>query len=86
MKKPMVPTFENELAYAVETFEDENDRKPTEAELVTIKDEVQTKVDEAQEAYDEYISSGAFECAVCDKTHHHWAPKPCRDAYNSEDF
>jgi hypothetical protein len=86
MSKPTVPTFENELAYAVESFEDENDRKPTEAELSEIKAEVQDKVAEAQEAYDEYAASGAFTCAVCDQTHHHWAPKPCRDAYNSEHF
>lgn len=86
MAKPMPLKYKDELDYAVEVFVDENDRQPTEVELVTIKDETQTKIDEAQEVYDEFIASGAFECAVCDKIHHHWAPKPCRDAYNSGEF
>lgn len=84
MPKPLTIKFENELDYAIEAFEDENARKPTKAELAAIKEEVQAKVNEAQEAYAEYISSGAFVCAICGQIHHDWAPKPCRDAYNSE--
>lgn len=86
MKKPPIPDFETELAYEIETFEDNADRKPTEEELKVIRSEVQEKVDSAKEAYDEYVASGAFECAVCGNTHFHHAPKPCRDAYNSDRF
>jgi len=84
MSKPTVLKYDLELAYAIETFVDENDAQPTEAEMVKIKEEVQSKVDEAQEAYDEYVASGAFDCAVCDKVHYNWAPRACRDAFNAE--
>lgn len=86
MKKSDLLNYDNELAYALERFEDENDRKPTEAELATIKEEVQSKVDEMQEAYNEYVASGAFECAVCEKTHYHHAPRACCNAYASGMF
>lgn len=86
MKPDPVPKLEDEIAYAVEAFEDDYDRKPNEDELKAIKAECQEKVDSAQEAYDEYKASGAFECAVCDRTHYGTAPRECRQAYNSDRF
>lgn len=86
MKESPVPKLEHEVAYAVEAFEDENDRKPTPEELATITKEAQAKVDEAQEAYDEWKAQGLFECAVCGKTHRHHAPPACCRAYSSGEF
>jgi hypothetical protein len=85
MKESEIPTLELELAYAVETFEDENDRKPNEAELKTLTAEAREKVDSAKEAYADWKSSGGFVCEMCDKVHYGWAPKDCRDAYNAHD-
>jgi hypothetical protein len=50
-----LPTFETELAYAVEAFEDENDRKPTPEELREIEGEVAWKICLMEEAYAEWV-------------------------------
>ena len=81
-----LPSYNTELAYALEDFECDNDRPPNEEEAKAIQAEVRDKVDAMQEAYAEYKASGAFQCAVCSRTHYHNAPKPCRDAYNSDRF
>lgn len=84
--KGNIPTFDTEFAYALEAFEDENDRKPNEEELKALKAKTVDKIDSMLEAYQEYKASGAFKCVVCEKTHYHHAPKDCRDAYNSDHF
>lgn len=86
MKKPPVFKLEDEIAYAIEGFENENDRKPTVEELAILTKEVQAMVDGAQEAYDEWMASGAFECVVCGMTHFNLAPPACRQAYSSGEF
>jgi rubrerythrin len=86
MNNSPVPKLEDEITYAAEAFEDENDRQPNEAEMATITKEAQSKVDEAQEAYDEWKARGAFECDVCGKTHYHHAPPSCCRAYSSGEF
>jgi DNA-directed RNA polymerase specialized sigma subunit len=86
MKENPVPKLQDEIDYAVEAFEDSNDRKPDAAELAEITKEAQAKVDEAQEAYDEWKVSGAFECEECGRTHYHHAPPACcRAHYADED-
>lgn len=82
MEPSPVPKLEDEIAYAVETFEDENDRKPNAEELVAITKEAQAKVDEAEEAYSEWKALGAFECEECGKTHYHHAPPACCRSHN----
>lgn len=79
-----VPDFNLELSYAIEKFEDENDRQPTEEELKPIKAEVQEKVDSASEAYGEWKALGLFECEVCGKMHRHHAPPACCRAFNAD--
>lgn len=86
MKKSDIPSLETEVAYAVEAFEDDNDRKPNTEELAAITKEAQEKVDSAQEAYDEWRAEGLFECDVCGKTHRHHAPPSCCRAYSSGEF
>ena len=49
-----LPTFEDEVEYAVEAFEDAHDRPPTEDELEVIKAEARDKVNESQEALASY--------------------------------
>jgi hypothetical protein len=86
MQKSDIPSLETEIAYAVEAFEDENDRKPNDAELKAITDEAKEKVDSAKEAYDDWTATGNFVCDVCEKIHHKWAPPACRAAHNSGMF
>lgn len=85
MSKPdPVPKLQNEIDYAVETFEDENDRKPDAAELAEITEECERRVDEMQEAYEEWKARGEFECCMCGAIHRHHAPPACCRAYNEE--
>lgn len=88
--KPMrgdeVPTFEDEMAYAIERFEDENDRQPNDEERKTMTKEVQDKVDSAKDAYLEWKATGGFVCDVCEGIHYHHAPPECRRAYSSGEF
>lgn len=88
--KPMrgdeLPTFELEMAYALDAFEDENDRQPNDEERKAMTKEVQEKIDSAKDAYLEWKATGGFICDVCDGVHYNWAPRECRDAHNSEHF
>lgn len=86
MKESDIPDLELEVAYAVEAFEDENDRNPNEAELKTIIAEAKEKVDSAKEAFAEWKATGGFICDVCDKVHYNWAPPACRAAHNSPNW
>ena len=80
-----VPKLSDEIEYAVETFEDENDRKPNEAELKTITDDAREKVDSAAAAWSDYKATGAFVCEECGGTHYHHAPPACCRAHNYDD-
>lgn len=51
-----LPTFESELAYAIEGFEESYDRKPTQEELEAIRREVSWTISVMSDSYVEWCA------------------------------